>query len=101
MENVKLSLYYRGITGVKNTDIEIAEVIKKARLHYIVTGCLGMCSSIEDAIQDVAKDIKGLNEWKTIKENIPLFNFGVAAQKFGAYGLPGGYWWGFNDKKQN
>ena len=61
MENTKLKLYYRGKRGIKETDIEISNVIRDAKFHYIVTSSsLGMCRSIEDAIQKAAKDLHTL-----------------------------------------
>ena len=100
MENTKLKLYYRGKKGIKETNIEIYNVIRDAKFHYIVTGCsLGMCFSIADAIQKAAKDLQGLDECKTIKENILLFNFSVAKKLFNGSGKAGGYWWSLCEKK--
>ena len=74
MENTKLKLYYRGKRGIKETDIEISNVIRDAKFHYIVTSSsLGMCRSIEDAIQKAAKDLR------VISENAPGFNRGMIA----------------------
>ena len=100
MENTKLKLYYHGKKGIKETNIEISNVIRDAKFHYIVTSSsLGMCRSIEDAIQKAAKDLQGLDEWKTIKENILLFNFGVAKRLFNGSGTDGGYWLDLREKK--
>ena len=99
MEGQKLRLYYRGARGIKETDIEISTVLQDAKMHYIVTSSLGMCSSIEDAIQKSAKDIEKLDEWRTIKENILLFNFNVAKKLFNGSGSAGGYWWHLVEKK--
>ena len=99
MEGQKLILHYRGARGIKETDIEISTVLQDAKMHYIVTGSLGMCASIEDAIQKAAKDLQGLDEWKTVKENILLFNFSVAKRLFNGSGTAGGYWWSLVEKK--
>ena len=99
MEEHKLRLYYRGSKGIKETDIEISTVLQDAKMHYIVTSSLGMCASIEDAIQKAAKDIEKLDEWKTIRENILLFNFAVAKKLFNVSGTAGGYWWSLVEKK--
>ena len=99
MEGQKLILHYRGARGIKETDIEISTVLQDAKRHYIVTGSLGMCASIEDAIQKAAKDIEKLDEWKTIRENILLFNFDVAKKLFNGSGTAGGYWWHLWEKK--
>ena len=100
MEGQKLRLYYRGARGIRETDIEISNVIRDAKFHYIVTSSsLGMCRSIEDAIQKAAKDLQGLDEWKTVKENILLFNFSVAKRLFNGSGTAGGYWWSLVEKK--
>ena len=100
MENTKLKLYYRGEKGIKETNIEIYNVIRDAKFHYIVTGSsLGMCSSIEDAIQKAAKDLQGLDEWKTVIEYILLFNFSVAKRLFNGSWTSGGYWWSLCEKK--
>lgn len=99
MEGQKLILHYRGARGIKETDIEISTVLQNAKMHYITTSSLGMCSSIEDAIQKAAKDIEKLDEWKTMKENILLFDFNVAKKLFNGSGSAGGYWWSLWDKK--
>ena len=99
MEEHKLRLYYRGSKGIKETDIEISTVLQDAKMHYIVTSRLGMCDSIEDAIDKSAKDIEMLDEWKTIRENILLFNFDVAKKLFNGTGTAGGYWWKLWEKK--
>ena len=99
MEGQKLRLYYRGARGIRETDIEISTVLQYAKMHYIVTSSLGMCSSIEDAIQKAAKDLQGLDERKTVKENILLFNFSVAKKLFNGSGSAGGYWWHLWEKK--
>lgn len=100
MGNTNLRLYYRGKRGIKETDIEISNVIRDAKFHYIVTSSsLGMCRSLEDAIQKAAKDLQGLDEWKTVKENILLFNFSVAKKLFNGSGTAGGYWWSLREKK--
>ena len=99
MEGQKLRLYYRGARGIKETDIEISTVLQDAKMHYIVTSGLGICSSIEYAIQKAAKDLQGLDECKTVKENILLFNFSVAKRLFNGSGKAGGYWWDLREKK--
>lgn len=99
MEGQKLRLYYIGARGIRETDIEISTVLEDAKMHYIVTSSLGMCASIEDAILKAAKDLQGLDEWKTVKENIPLFNFSVAKKLFNGRGTAGGYWWHLWEKK--
>ena len=66
-------------------ELRTIDVIRKARYIYMSGRVYGMCESFEWAIG---------SDWNLyLKNNIPLFCYNVAVQKFGATGHPDFYWW--------
>ena len=61
------------------------DVIREAKDIYVSGKVYGMCESFEWVIGD---------DWVLyLKNNIPMFCYNVAVQKFGATGQSIGYWW--------
>lgn len=80
--------------------MKTVDILRKAKEIYESGRYCGMCSCICEAIE-ACKDITE-DEYKYItedeynnfiKNNIPLFSYDVAVQKFGATGHPDFYWW--------
>ena len=68
------------------------DVIRKAKDIYMSGRVSGMCESFEWAIGSDWNPIG--SDWNLyLKNNIPLFCYDVAVQKFGATGHPTNFWW--------
>ena len=68
-----------------DTVMRAIDVIRKAKDIYVSGRVSWMCESFEWAIG---------SDWNLyLKNNIPLFCYNVAVQKFGATGHPDNYWW--------
>ena len=70
--------------------MKTVDILRKAKAIYVSGRYYGMCDCIRNVVDDEMWLFE-FNFW--VKENIPLFCYSVAEEKFGATGPMSGYWW--------